>query len=101
MIETADGKRTEERLTGKQRALRGLKYAAIALAVDFVFWMLLYVCLAKGEPEGWQWGIVLWLVKGLPTAVLAGGIVMLLPVRRLWQGIFAVVVAVLATGVLM
>lgn len=100
MTSNKDNARSAERLTGKQRVLRGLKYSAIALAVDFVFWMLLYLCLAKGEPEGWQWGLVSWLVHGLPTAVLAGGIVMLFPVRRLWQGIFAVVVAVLATGVL-
>ena len=99
MIETADGKRTEERLTGKQRVLRGLKYFAVTFAVEFVFWMLLILCSEKGASGWWRWGIYGWLVRGLPTAVLAGVMVMLFPERRLWHGIFAVVVAVLATGV--
>lgn len=87
-----------ERLTGKQRVLRGLKYFAGTFAAVFALCALLVALPPEGD---WGWGIVAGLVRGLPTAVLAGGMVVLFPVRRLWHGVCAVVAAVLAAGWMM
>ena len=94
---TADGKRTEERLTGKQRALRGLKYFLGVFAVVFVL-AAASVTVAP-ERDVWSWRAAFAAVCEGPAAVLAGVVVMAFPTRRLWHGIFAVVVAILASGV--
>ena len=93
---TADGKRTEERLTGKQRALRGLKYFLGVFAVVFV--LAAASVTVVPERDVWSWRAAFGAVSALPASVLAGLIVMAFPRRRLWHGIFAVVVALVASG---
>ncbi len=91
--------RAAERLTGKQRVLRGLKYFLWIFAVVFV----LVASSATIMPERDVWSVraSLAAVSAVPAAVLAGLIVMAFPRRRLWHGIFAVVVALVASGLLM
>lgn len=96
---TADGKRTEERLTGKQRALRGLKYFLGMFAVLFVP-LAASVTIAP-ERDVWSWRAAFAAVCAGPAAVLAGLIVMAFPTRRLWHGVFAVAVALVASGLLL
>jgi hypothetical protein len=93
---TADGKRTEERLTGKQRALRGLKYSLGVFAVVFV--LAAASVTVVPERDVWSWRAAFGAVSALPASVLAGLVVMAFPRRRLWHGIFAVVVALVACG---
>ena len=100
-VDNMDSARSAERLTGKQRVLRGLKYFLWVFVAMFVLGMLLMLCSEKGAPGWWRWGIVFGLVRGLPTAVLAGVIVMAFPRRRLWHGIFAIAVALVACGLFM
>ena len=92
-----DGKRTEERLTGKERVLRGLKYFLGVFAVLFV--LVASSATIVPERDVWSWRAAFAAVCGGPAALLAGLIVMAFPTRRLWHGIFAVVVAILASGV--
>lgn len=91
---TADGKRPEERLTGKQRALRGLKYFLGVFAVVFVLFTL-----AVDSPPEVRAGvkIVAGLLCAFQPALLAGVVVALFSRRRLWQGFLAVGIAVLVT----
>ena len=96
---TADGKRPEERLTGKQRMLRGLKYSLGVFAVVFVL-AAASVTVAP-ERDVWSWRAAFGAVCGAPAAVLAGVIVMAFPRRRLWHGIFAIAVALVACGLFM
>jgi hypothetical protein len=96
---TADSARSAERLTGKQRVLRGLKYFLGMFAVVFV----LVASSATIMPERDIWSVraAVAAVSAVPAAVLAGLIVMAFPRRRLWHGIFAVVVALVACGLFM
>lgn len=96
---TADGKRPEEHLTGKQRALRGLKFFLGVFAVVFVL-AAASVTIAP-ERDVWSWRAAFGAVSALPAAVLAGLIVMAFPRRRLWHGIFAIAVALVACGLFM
>ena len=96
---TADGKRTAERLTGKQRALRGLKYFLGVFAVLFV--LLASSVTIAPERDVWSWRAAFGAVSALPAAVLAGLVVMAFPTRRLWHGVFAVAVALVASGLLL
>ncbi len=67
---TADGKRPEERLTGKQRMLRGLKYSLGVFAVVSVL-AAASVTVAP-ERDVWSWRAAFAAVCGAPAAVLAG-----------------------------
>lgn len=89
---TADGKRPEERLTGKQRILRGLKYFLGVFTVVFVE-VTLHAALA---PERNIWSFA--AACAAATAGLAGLMVMAFPRRHLWHGVFAVVTAMVACG---
>lgn len=93
---TADGKRSAERLSGKQRVLRGLKYFLGVFAVVFV--LAAASVTVVPERDVWSWRAAFGAVSALPASVLAGLIVMVFPERRLWHGIFAVVVALVASG---
>ena len=93
---TADGKRTEGRLTGKERALRGLKYFLGVFVVLFV--LVAASATIVPERDVWSWRAAFVAVCGAPAAVLAGLIVMAFPTRRLWHGVFAVAVALVASG---
>ena len=96
---TADGKRPAERLTGKQRVLRGLKYCLGVFAVVFV--LAAASVTVVPERDVWSWRAAFAAVCGAPAAVLAGLIVMAFPRRRLWHGIFAIAVALVACGLFM
>jgi hypothetical protein len=91
-----DSARSAERLTGKQRVLRGLKYFLGMFAVLFVL-LAASVTIAP-ERDVWSWRAAFAAVCAGPAAVLAGVVVMAFPTRRLWHGVFAVAVALVASG---
>lgn len=87
------GEGNPERLTGKQRLLRGLKYFALTFAVVFVFVTL---AVDYGHPEG-SGGLKIFadLLCAFQPALLAGVIVAAFLRRRLWHGFLVVGVALL------
>ena len=91
-----DGKveKAAERVTGKERLLRGGKYFVGVFAATFVTIVLL---LGLHEPSAWGWGIVGGLCRGLPAGLISGLAVMAFPRGRLWQGVLAVVVGMVAS----
>ena len=99
MTENMDSARSAERLTGKERVLRGLKYFLGMFAVVFV--LVASSVTIMPERDVWSFRASLAAVCAVPAAVLAGLIVMAFPRRRLWHGIFAVVVALVACGLFM
>lgn len=99
MTENKDSARSAERLTGKERVLRGLKYFLGMFAVVFV--LVAASATILPERDVWSFRASLAAMCAVPAAVLAGLIVMAFPRRRLWHGIFAVVVALVACGLFM
>ncbi len=87
------GEGNPERLTGKQRLFRGLKYFALTFVVVFVF-VTLAVDYVHPEVSG-ELKIFAGLLCAFHPALLAGVIVAAFPRRRLWHGLLAVGVAVL------
>ena len=93
----ADGKPVE-RLTGKQRLLRGMKYFALTFAVVFV---LVTLAVDHGHPEA-HGGLKIFagLLCAFQPALLASVIVALFSRRCLWHGFLAVGVALLVALVM-
>ena len=95
-----DGKENKvagERLTGKERCLRGGKVFLWTFVVSVVLFVL-FTMNAEVVPERkvWAWRAAFGVVFGAMAALVAGLVVMAFPVRRWWHWIFAVAVGVLA-----
>ena len=95
-----DGKeeKAAERLTGKERLLRGGKVFLWTFVVVVVLFTLSADVVPERDVLAWRvaWGGMV----GATVALVAGLVVMAFPVRRWWHWVFAVVVGVLALGAL-
>ena len=92
----ADGN-PAERLTGRERFLRGAKYFWGTFATVFAVCLVLVLGAAGWKADGWGGGVVAGLVRGVPAGLVAGLVVMAFPRRRRWQGALAVAVALVAS----
>jgi hypothetical protein len=91
-VDGRENKVTAERLTGRERLLRGLGYFLVVFAVVFVFVTLS----VDFHPEVTAGGIVAaGLLCAFFPAALAGGMMSLFSTRRRWHGFWAVGAAVL------
>ena len=96
-----ENKVTAERLTGKQRCLRGVRCFLWTFAIAFGAFMVVldWTTPRPGTEPGrdmWTGGAIVGLMASGCVASVAGLIMMAFPVCRWWHWIFALLVPVLA-----
>lgn len=95
-MDEKENKVTAERLTGKQRCWRGLKYFLWVFAAIFVLVTAFWWCTAGINRLFWETNCMFWGIYSLPAAVLTGLAVLALGRRRRWHRFAAGGVAIAA-----